>query len=75
MTVVIGADALDETDETLSFTLTNAAGGAALDTNNDLTNASGADNVATGTVTNDDVPTISITGATVVEGASAARQP
>jgi hypothetical protein len=72
VTVVIGADALDETDETLSFTLTNAAGGAALDTNNDLTNASGADNVATGTVTNDDVPTISITGATVVEGVGGA---
>ncbi|MBT5535514.1 hypothetical protein HOK31_20770, partial [Candidatus Poribacteria bacterium] len=57
--VTLGADALDEPDETLTLTLTAVAGGASIDP---------AATTATATVTNDDVPALTITGVTVGEG-------
>ncbi|MBT7807135.1 hypothetical protein HN766_16685 [Candidatus Poribacteria bacterium] len=56
--VTLGVDTLDEADETFTLTLSNVAGGATLD---------GAATVATGTITNDDVPAITIADITVDE--------
>jgi len=62
ITVATVADAVDEADETFTVTLgTPTAGGAGL----------GTPSTATGTVTNDDAPVISIGGVAAVEGTAA----
>ena len=61
--VPFGVDVLDEPDETFTFTLASPGGGATLD---------GAATVATGTITNDDVPTITIGDISVAEAAGGA---
>lgn len=58
ITVQIVGDTVDETDETFTVTLS------------DPTNATIAAGTATGTIRDDDGPSITITGATVTEGAS-----
>ena len=55
VTIDTTSDTTDEVDETLTVTLSDPSNGT-LDTGDDLSNAAGADNVATVTITNDDDP-------------------
>jgi hypothetical protein len=65
---VSGDDTDEGTSETLTFTLSNPNANATLDTGNDHTNASGADNIATGTITDDDAtPIITLADVTIVD--------
>ena len=70
VSVTVAGDTTDEADQTFTLTLSNPVN-TTLDTNNDLLNASGADNIATGTITdNDAAPTISVDDITVLESAA-----
>ncbi|MBT3268226.1 hypothetical protein HN371_13790 [Candidatus Poribacteria bacterium] len=70
--VTVAGDTTDEPDQEFKVTLSNAAN-ATLDTNDDLSNASGADNIAVGTITDNDAsPTISVDDITILEATAGA---
>ncbi|MEO2005593.1 MAG: Calx-beta domain-containing protein, partial [Candidatus Poribacteria bacterium] len=70
--VTVAGDTTDELAQTFKITLSSPTN-ATLDTNNDLGNTSGADNIAVGTITdNDAAPTISVDDIAILESAAGA---